>query len=73
MNAFCALIFNVNNSKLVEFKFYDMCATSWEHFSKASTLFDAIDSSLTREGLDWGNVVSLGLDNTNSNIGNKNS
>ena len=74
MNALCALIFDVNNSKSVEFKFYDMCTPSGEHCSKASTLFDAIDSSLTKEGLDWDNVVySFGLDNTNSNIGNKNS
>ena len=50
-----------------------MCATSREHCSKASILFNAVDSPLTKEGLDWGNVVSLGLDNMNSNIGNKNS
>ena len=63
MNTLCALIFDVNNSKRVEFKFYDMCTTSreqfcnmctpsGEHCSKANTLFDAIDSSLTKEGLD---------------------
>ena len=45
MNALCALIFDVNNSKRVEFKFYDMCAISWEHCSKASTLFDAMTAS----------------------------
>ena len=39
MNALCAYIFNVNNSKPVEFKFYDMCSTSGEHCSKAETLF----------------------------------
>ena len=39
MNALCALIFDVNNSKRVEFKFYDTCATSGEHCSKASAYF----------------------------------
>ena len=44
------------------------------HCTKASTLFDAIESSLTKESLDLDNVVySVGLDNTNLNIGNKNS
>ena len=73
MNASCALIFDVNNSKCVEFKFYNMCATSGEDCPNASTLFAAIDSSLTKEGLDWDNVASFGLDNANSNMGNKNS
>ena len=60
MNALCASIFDVINiiniSKRIEFKFYDMCVSSREHSSKASTLFDAIDSSLTKEGLDRDNV-----------------
>ena len=50
-----------------------MCATSGKHCSKTSTLFDTIDSSLKKEGLDRDNIVSVELDNTNSNIGNKNS
>ena len=45
-----AFTFDVNSSKCVEFKFYDMRATSWEHCPKASTLFNTIDSSLTKEG-----------------------
>ena len=35
MNAACAFIFDVNNSKYVETKFYDMCATSGEDCGKA--------------------------------------
>ena len=50
-----------------------MCATFREHCLKASTLFEAIDGTLTKDGLDWDNIVSVGLDNTNANIGNKNS
>ena len=37
MNVLCALIFGVNNSKRVEFKFYNMCTTSGEHCLKEST------------------------------------
>ena len=48
-----------------------MCATSGEPCSKASALFKAIDGILTKDGLDWDNIVSTGLDNTNANIGNK--
>ena len=50
-----------------------MCATSGEPCLKASTLFEAIDGTLTKDGLDWDNIVSVGLDNTNANIGKKNS
>ena len=67
MNAVCCQIFDVDTGKRVEFQFYDMCATSGEHCSKASTLFEAIIR------LNWDNIVSVGLDNTNANIGVKNS
>ena len=40
---------------------------------KASTLFEAIYGTLTKDRLDWDNIVSVGLDNINGNIGNKNS
>ena len=33
VNPVCALIFDVNNSKQVSFKFYDMCVTKGEHCS----------------------------------------
>ena len=73
MNALCAYIFDVNNSKRVEFKFYSMCSKSGENCSKASTLFDKIDDTLRGDGVEWTNVVSFGLDNTNSNMGCRNS
>ena len=50
-----------------------MCATSGEHCSKAVTLFNKIDETLSKDGIDWCNVISCGLDNTNSNISCKNS
>ena len=73
MNAVCCQIFDADTGKRVEFQFYDMCATSGEHCSKASTLFEAINRTLTKDGLDWDNIVIVALDNTNANIGDKNS
>ena len=49
-----------------------MCATSWEHCLKASTLFEARDGTLTEDELDWNKIVSFGLDNTNAIIDNNN-
>ena len=46
MSALCAYIFDISNSKRVEVKFYDMCATSGDHCSKAVTLFNKIDETL---------------------------
>ena len=73
MNTLCAYIFDVNISKRVELTFYDMCATSGEHCSKAVTLFNKIDETLFKDGIDWCNVINCGLENTNSNMGCKNS
>ena len=49
-----------------------MCVTSGKHCSNASKLFETIDGTLTKDKLDWDNIASVGLDNTNVNIGNKN-
>ena len=46
-----------------------MCATTGEYCSKASTLFEAINGTLTKDGLDWDNIYFY---NANENIGNKN-
>ena len=73
MNAFSAYILDVKNSKSVEIKFYEMCAASGEHCPKAVTLFNKTDETLSKDGVDWCNVISCGLDNTNSRMGCKNS
>ena len=73
MNPVCVYIFDIERSKQVEFKFYSMCLTSGEDCSKSQTLFDSINNTMTKDNLDWDNVVAIGLDNTNVNIGNKNS
>ena len=50
-----------------------MCVTTGEDCSKAYSLFDAINNSFIRDDIDWDNAASIGLDNTNSNMGNNNS
>ena len=43
-----------------------MCSTTGEDCSKAETLFTAINDAFKSDDLDWDNVVSVGLDNTNT-------
>ena len=45
-----------------------MCETSGERCSKAVTLFNKNEEILSKDGIDWCNVISCGLDNTNSNM-----
>ena len=73
MNPVCANIFDVNRSKQVEFNFYSMCSTSGEDCSKAETLFTASNDAIKSDDLDLDNVVSPGFDNTNINMGSRNS
>ena len=73
MNPVCVYIFDVKRSKQVEFKFYSVSSTSGEDCSKAETLFTAINDVFKSDDLDWDNVVSVGLDNTNTNMGSRNS
>ena len=72
MNTVAVNIFDVNRSKKVECKFYDMCVTTGEHSGKAENIFSAIDSIMMNDGVDWNNLVNIGLDNTNSNMGIRN-
>ena len=71
MNALCVYIFDVSRSMRAECKFYDMCVTSEEDCSKADSLFEAVNQCFVKDGIDWENAV--GLDNTNTNVGNNNS
>ena len=73
MSAVSVHIFDINRSNTVQCKFYDMCVTTGEDSGKSASLFGAIDSPLKRDGLDWDNFVSIGLDNTSTNMGYKNS
>ena len=62
-------MFDVNQSKKVECKFYDKCVTTGANSGKAENLFSAIDSKVKNDGVNWDNLVSIGLDNINSNMG----
>ena len=73
MNVACTMIFDINRSKTVEMSYFDMCSTTWEDASKASTLFTAINDAMKKRHVDWSNCVSIGVDNTNSNVGRHNS
>ena len=58
-NAVAVNIFDVNRSKKVECKFYDMCVTTEEHSGKAENIFSAIDSTMTKDGVDWNNQLTI--------------
>ena len=73
MNAVAVNIFDANQSRKVECKFYDMCVTTGANGGKAEKLFSAIDSTVKSDGFNWDNLVSIGLDNTNSNMEIRNS
>ena len=73
LNSMCTLIFDVNRSNKVELKCYDMCSTTGEDASKASTLFESIEKAMGRDDIPWENVVSIGLDNGSTNMGKRNS
>ena len=36
-------------------------------------MFDSTDAQFTKHGVSWENASGLGVDNTNANIGNRNS
>ena len=46
INAVAVNIFDVNQSKKVERKSYDMCVTTWGNSGKAENLFYATDSTV---------------------------
>ena len=69
MNATSTLIFDVRTSKEVELKFYNMCPATGENPATAESLFQAVDSALKKDKLNWSKCVSFGVDNCNTNIG----
>ena len=56
-----ALIVMSIDRKNVEFRFFEICTTTGEHCSEASN------------DISWENCISVGLDNTNANMGDHNS
>lgn len=59
-----------DRSKKVVCKTFNMCFIIGEDRSKASSFFGA---TLTKDCIDWDNVVSTGLGNTNANMESLNS
>ena len=73
MNAVCTHILDVERSNKVEAKFFNMCSTSGKPCSTAGSLFNAIDNTFTSDEISWEQCASIGLNNTNVNVGDKNS
>ena len=53
-------------------KFFDLCLTTGVTASTAASIFDKINATLPYD-ISWNNCTAFGVDNTNTNIGAKNS
>ena len=71
MNAVAVNLYDVNHIKKVECNFYDVC-DNWNKQWEGRESFSAIDATVKNDGVSWDNLVSICLDNTNSNMGIKN-
>ena len=66
--------FSDDNYGIVLQKFLDLCLTEGENARKAEDIFNlVIDETLSLRKIPWINCIAFGLDNTNTNIGAKNS
>ena len=65
-------IFDVNFGRVMT-KIYDINHTKGRDASTAQALFQSVDEILAKNGVQWKNCTSLGLDKTNTNICNRNS
>ena len=54
-------------------KFFDMNMFEGTDASTAEHMFSSIENQLRKNELSWDMVTSIGLDNTNANIGDHNS
>ena len=72
MNPLTVRIYDVNQ-KVVSQKFLDLCLTTGVDASKPKEVFETINSTLERYEIPWNHCTAFGVDNTNSNIGTKNS
>ena len=65
-------IFDVNFGRVMP-KFFDMNLLSGRDSGTAEVMLDSTDAQFTKQGVSWENVSGLGVDNTNANIGTRNS
>jgi len=72
MNPLTVRVYDVNR-QVVSQKFLDLCLTTGVDASKPKEIFEVIDNTLERYEIPWDHCVAFGVDNTNSNIGAKNS
>ena len=72
MNPLTVRIYNIP-SKQVHFYFLDMCITTGHGAGTAESIFQKINATLILHNIPWINCVANGLDNTNVNIGKRNS
>ena len=72
MNPLTVKIFDVNTGR-VESRFLDMCATMGTDSATAASIFQKIDDVLSLYGISWRKRVGFGVDNTNVNLGSRNS
>ena len=68
----CVRIFDVNFNRIMT-KFFDMNMLEGRDASTAEHMFTSIENQLRKNELSWDMVTSIGLDNTNTNIGDHNS
>ena len=68
----CVRIFDVNFNRIMT-KFLDMNMLEGRDASTAEHMFTSIENQLRKNELSWDMVTSIGLDNTNTNIGDHNS
>ena len=65
-------VFDVNSNSIMT-KFLDMNIMEGEDVSTAAAMFKNIEDLFTKFDLMWDSVTAIGIDNTNSSIGQRNS
>ena len=65
-------VFDVNLNRIMA-KFLDMNIMKGEDVSTTESMSKSVEDIFTKFGLKWDSVTATGVDNTNSNIGHRNS
>ena len=65
-------IFDVNFNRIMK-KFFDMNFVEGTDAPTAANMFDSVNSLFERYNIQWDHCMGIGLDNTNANIGERDS